>query len=121
MKIEISYNGKKYTLSFTRATAMNMAQNVAKLEKNNKDDNSSNVLDEAEALIKHSLKAEHPNLSSNELNNIVEYVLDNYPLTDKEENGVTEKGLTTYLAEMVTGCMPKGFTGKTTKKFVVIE
>jgi len=120
MKIEISYNEKKYTLSFTRKTAMDMAQTVAKLE-NNKDDNLKNFIDETETLIKYSLKAEHPNLSTNEANNIVKYVLDNYPLIDKKENNITEKGLNTYLTEMITECMPKGFTGKATKKFVVIE
>lgn len=111
MKINITCNEKNYTLSFTRKTARKMASGASQL--NDKED----VIETAELMIKGALLAEQPNLSAEEANSVAEYVLDNCQLVD-DENG--NKGLLTYLNDMVGECLPKGFTKKAEPKFTVI-
>ena len=49
--------------------------------------------------------------------------MQNCQLVDKEgENGEIVKGMLSYLNEMITECLPKGFTGQTAEKgFIVAE
>lgn len=111
MKINITCNGKNYTLSFTRKTATEMAKDAANLNE------ESDVVDNARHLIKHALKAEQPKLEAAEIETVVSYILDNCRVVDDEHG---DKGLLTYLNEMVEGCLPKGFTKKAEKNFVVV-
>ncbi len=119
MKIKIVYNEKDYFLGFNRATAIEMGKHVKKA----KNDKGESVFDNAEILIKHSLKAYQPKLDTAEIETISKFVLDNYNLVGKiDDNGeIVEKGLMDYLNDSLMGCMPKGFTGQATMKFEVVE
>ena len=115
MKLKIAYNDKEYTLAFTRASAKKMTKVAEKIKEDD------DIVKNAEVIIRASLFAEHADLPESEAKAVVDYVLDNCQLVDKEEDGKTEKGLITYLNEMLSECMPKGFTGKTAKGFSVVE
>lgn len=115
MKLKIAYNDKEYTLGFTRASAKKMTQIAGKLKDND------DIVENAEVIIRASLFDKHADLPEEEAKAVVGYILDNCQLVDKEEDGKTEKGLITYLNEMLSECMPKGFTGKTEKGFKVVD
>lgn len=119
MKIKIKFNETDYFLGFTRATAIEMGKHVRKTK-----NNSDGAFDNAEIMIKHSLKAYQPKLTQDESSEIAKFVLENYDLVGKvnEETGeVSEKGLISILNDILMGCMPKGFTGQATMKFEVVE
>ena len=119
MKIKIAYGDKNYFLGFNRATAIEMGKHAKK----SKNDKGENVFDNAELLVKHSLKAYQPKMDATEVENVTKYVLDNYNLVGKtdEDGKVIEKGLLEYLNDALMGCMPKGFTGQATMKFEIVE
>lgn len=111
MKLTINCNDKDYTLSFTRKTARKMANGASQLA--DKDD----VIEYAGVMIKGALLAEQPNIPAEEANSVVEYVMDNCQLVDDENGG---KGLLSYLNDMVSECLPRGFTKKAEPNFKVI-
>lgn len=117
MKLKVNYNSKEYTLAFNRKTARNMANGADKLS--DKDD----IVENAGVLLRAALKAEQPNLTKAEATEVSDYIMQNCQLVDKEdENGEIVKGMLSYLNEMITECLPKGFTGQTAEKgFVVAE
>ena len=115
MKLGINYNDKKYTLAFTRATARTISKSAEGLK------DSEDIVDGAEIMLKAALKAEHPLLPASEANEVVKYILNNCQLVDKEGENGTEKGMLSLLNEMLSECLPKGFTGKTEKGFVVMD
>lgn len=112
------YNETGYYLGFNRATAIEMAKHVKKTK-----NNSDGAIDNAEIMIRHSLKTYQPKLTTEESSEITKFILDNYNLVGKmDDNGeVIEKGLIAHLNDILMGCMPKGFTGQATMKFEVVE
>lgn len=118
MKIKVMYNETGYYLGFNRATAIEMAKHVKKTK-----NNSDGAIDNAEIMIRHSLKTYQPKLTTEESSEITKFILDNYNLVGKmDDNGeVIEKGLIAHLNDILMGCMPKGFTGQATMKFEVVE
>lgn len=116
MKIGINYNDKDYKLAFTRATAKAMSKSAERLNE------SDDIVEGTELILKASLKAEHPDLPAEEEKEVVQYILENCQLVDiEDEEKGTVKGLISLLNEMLSNCLPKGFTGKTEKGFVVME
>lgn len=115
MKLNIEYNEKKYTLAFTRATASGMANA-------HKDLDTEDIVEITKAELRAALKAEHADLSAKEAGEVVDYIVNNCQLVDvPNEDGSIEKGIIFYLNEMIGECLPKGFTRKTAKGFVVVD
>lgn len=111
MKISITCNNKEYTLAYTRKTAREMGVNAEKIK------DTDDLVETANILIKSALKAEQPNITQREAEEVTDYVMENCQLVDDKELG---KGLLTYLNEMIEECLPKGFTQKKEKSFTVV-
>lgn len=117
MKIKVKYEEQEYFLGFTRATAIEMGKHVKKSK------NNDGSIDNTEILIKCSLKAYQPKLSTTEADTITKFIMDNYNLVGKldDEGNVVEKGLIQHLNDNLMGCMPKGFIGQATMQFEIVE
>ena len=120
MYIKIEYRDKEYRLSFDRKTAKDMSEYLSEME-------SEDLYERAAVIIAFALIKENPELSEEERFAIANATCEDYPITDYYEDEAAENedrltsGLLTTLNEMAVSTIPKGFTGRATKKFVVVK